>query len=81
MLELSGDWTFTMKRVCLSVDSVDIVCFFSSVRVPVGSPSRGRDVTVYDFFSKMSQPSLHTPFYSVLVSISLLRPFQLYSIP
>ena len=43
------------------------------LRVPVGSPSRGRDVTVYVF--NTDQPSLPTPFYSVLVSISLLWPF------
>ena len=35
--------------------------------VPAGSPSRGGDVAV-DVFDK-KQPSLTTPFYSVLVSI------------
>ena len=39
-----------------------------SLRVPAGSPSRGGDVAVYVFEKK--QPSLPTPFYSVLVSIS-----------
>ena len=34
-----------------------------------GSPSRGGDVTVYAF--GINQPSLPTPFYSVLVSISV----------
>ena len=37
--------------------------------VPTGSPSRGGDVTVY--VKDIKQPSLPTPFYSVLVSISL----------
>ena len=35
--------------------------------VPAGSPSRGGDVMVYVF--DINQPSLPTPFYSVLVSI------------
>ena len=34
--------------------------------VPAGSPSRGGDVAVFVF--DINQPSLHTPFYSVLVS-------------
>ena len=46
---------------------------------PGGSPSRGGDVTVYVFY--MNQPSLPTPFYSVLVSSSVLRSFELYFIP
>ena len=37
--------------------------------VPSGSPSRGGDVTVY--VCDINQPSLATPFYSVLVSISV----------
>ena len=37
--------------------------------VPMGSPSRGGDVEVYVF--DMNQPSLPTPFYSVLVSVSV----------
>ena len=36
---------------------------------PVGSPSRGGDVAVYVF--DMNRPSLPTPFYSVLVSVSV----------
>ena len=38
-------------------------------RPPAGSPSRGGDVVVYVF--DMNQPSLPTPFYSVLVSVSV----------
>ena len=38
--------------------------------LPTGLPSRGGDVAVYVF--DISQPSLPTPFYSVLVSIFLL---------
>ena len=38
-----------------------------SVSVPAGSPSRGGDVTVY--VPDINQPSLPTPFYSVLVSV------------
>ena len=37
--------------------------------VPAGSPSRGGDVTVYVY--DINQLSLPTPFYSVLVSISV----------
>ena len=37
------------------------------MEVPAGSPSRGGDVAVYVF--DINQPSLPTPFYSVLVSI------------
>ena len=40
-----------------------------SLMVPAGSPSRGADVTVYVF--DINQPSLPTPFYSILVSISV----------
>ena len=40
-----------------------------TVSVPTGSSSRGGDVTVYVF--DINQPSLPTPFYSVLVSVSV----------
>ena len=36
---------------------------------PAGSPFRGGDVTVY--VPDINQPSLPTPFYSVLVSVSV----------
>ena len=39
------------------------------VVVPSDSPSRGGDVAVY--FSEVNQPNLPTPFYSVLVSVSV----------
>ena len=39
--------------------------------IPTGSPSRGGDVVVSVF--DINQPSLPTPFYSVLVSISVFR--------
>ena len=39
------------------------------LRSPAGSPSRGGDVMVYVFDIK--QPSLPTPFYFVLVTISV----------
>ena len=42
---------------------------FPSPRVPAGSPSRGEDVVLYVF--DVNQPSLPTPFHSVLVSISV----------
>ena len=40
------------------------------MHVPAGSPSRGRDV-------KVNQPSLPTPFYSVLVSISVFMALSI----
>ena len=40
-----------------------------SADVPAGSPSRGGDVMVY--VTDINQPSLPTPFYSVLVSVSV----------
>ena len=40
-----------------------------TVSVPTGSSSRGGDVTVYVF--DINQPSLPTPFYSILLSISV----------
>ena len=55
--------------------TVDLeVCSFSPENtsdsvVPMGSPSRGGDVTVY--VCDTNQPSSPTPFYSVLVSISV----------
>ena len=45
--------------------------------VPAGSPSRGGDVTVYAF--DINQPSLPTPFYSVLVYFCLYGPFNCIS--
>ena len=47
--------------------------------VPTDSPSRGGDVVV-DFFD-INEPSLPTPFYSALVSISVFLALQLYFIP
>ena len=42
---------------------------FFKISVPMGSPSRGGDVAVYVF--DINQPSLPTPFYSVLVAVSV----------
>ena len=42
--------------------------------VPARSPSRGGDVTIY--VSDITQPSLSTSFYSVLVSISAFKAFS-----
>ena len=46
----------------------------ASSTVPAGSPSRGGEVTVY--VCDINQPSLPTPFYSVLVSISVFMAFS-----
>ena len=54
-----------------SNDLVETACvtIVLDFEVPAGSPSDGGDVTVYVY--DISQPSLPTPFYSVLVSISV----------
>ena len=44
-------------------------CSVRMLLFPAGSPSRGGDVEVYAF--DINQPSLLTPFYSVLVSVSV----------
>ena len=46
---------------------------------PLGSPSCGGDIMIY--VKDINQPSLLTPFYSVLVSISVFMAFQLYFFP
>ena len=46
--------------------------------VPTGSPSRDLDVALYVL--DINQPSLPTPFYSVLVSVSVFTALQLYFI-
>ena len=66
-----GDWWLFCLQCWQYLDDL--------LRVPTGSPSRGGDVAVYVF--DINQPSLPTPFYSVLVSISVLWSFQLYFIP
>ena len=45
-----------------------------SVRVPAGSPSCGRHVTVY--VHDINQPSLPAPFHSVFVSVSVSMPLS-----
>ena len=47
----------------------NLLSYFPVIEVPTGSPSRGGDVTVY--VKDINQPSLPTPFYSVLVSVSV----------
>ena len=52
--------------------SLFFICFIISdtcLFVPTGSPSGGGDVPVLVFY--INQPSLPTPFYSVLVSVSV----------
>ena len=54
------------------------VLLTSDLAVPVGSPSRGGDVTVYVF--DINQPSLPTPFYFCsCVCFSLYGPFNCIS--
>ena len=53
--------------------------FQAVVLVPAGSPSRGVDVTV--FVSDINQPSLATPFRSVLVSVSVFMTLSIIFLP
>ena len=56
-----------IKILNFCIEPVSILSFFLNV-VSTGSSSCGGDVAVYVF--DMNQPSLPTPFYSVLVSVS-----------
>ena len=60
----NGRWCKTHKY-CLNLVAMII---------PAGSPSRGGDAAVYIFDIK--QPSLPTPLYSVLVSVSVFMAFS-----
>ena len=66
----------TATKANTPANRLNTVCILSKVliqalcRVPAGSPSRGGDVVVYVF--NINQPSLPTPFNSVLVSVSVL---------
>ena len=52
----------------------DRVSVSLSLFVPTGSPSCGGDVAGYIF--DINQPSLPTPFYSLLVSVSVFMDFS-----
>ena len=58
-----------MDAAILLSDLTSMGGTFSLLSVLVGSPSRGGDVTVY--VVDINQLSLPTPFYSLLVSISV----------
>ena len=60
--------------------NIIIIITISIAPVPKGSPSQGGDIAVYVF--DRIQPSLPTPFYSVLVSISVFMALSIvfYSI-
>ena len=55
--------------LCINSLSLSLSLSLSFSLVPTGSPSCGGDVAVYVF--DITQPSLPTPFYSVLVSVSV----------
>ena len=67
----------TCMCMCECVCACVRACLCVCVCVPAGSPSRGRDFAVYDF--DINQPSLPTPFYSVLVYFGLSGPFNCIS--
>ena len=65
------------RRPCYTKE-ITILLHFSQLclihTIPTGSPSRGGDAAVYVF--DINQPSLPTPFYSVLVSVSVFMAFS-----
>ena len=58
-------------EVAVVVGVVVVVVTFTLTNVPAGSPSRGGDIVVH--VKDIKQPSLPTPFYSILVSMSVFR--------
>ena len=72
-LSLSYSVTSYPVMPCLDETSFCALCLVvsASLGVPAGLPPRGGDVAVYVF--DMNQPSLSTPFYSALVSVSVFR--------
>ena len=65
--------TVDSTRRCLTVNSTCLCLTVNSI--PAGSPSRGGDVAVY--VVGINQPSLPTPFYSVLVSASVFTALSI----
>ena len=57
------------KATCQCHQSGYKIHFSSCLLVPAGSPSRGRDATIYVL--DLNQPNLPTPFYSVFVPVSV----------
>ena len=75
-----GRRTWSAGGSRLAVESPSACCSWdiSAGRVPAGSPSRGGDVTVY--VTDINQPCLPTPFYSVLVSVSVFMALSTVSV-
>ena len=63
---IDSKWDLKSLGILLLLRMIDKLAI---VLDPTGSPSRGGDVAVYVF--DINQPSLSTPFYSVLVSLSV----------
>ena len=61
---------------CTKVCKVTVLTYFE---VSADSPSRGGDVAVYVI--DINQPNLPTPFYYVVMSISVFMALSLYFIP
>ena len=68
LMDLSARQVFVYY--VLSSGPFQLYCVLSSGPFSTGSPSRGGDVAVY--VCDINQPSLPTPFYSGLVSVSVL---------
>ena len=59
----------TRKKLMVLLIRACVHNFPHALNCSLGSPSRGGDVAVY--FFDINQPSLPTPFYSVLLSVSV----------
>ena len=70
-LALSPHFQIGNERLQLGTPEVRLVeqRHITVMAAPTGSPSRGGDITVYVY--DLNQPSLPTPFKSVLVSVSV----------
>ena len=71
--------TLEIDHTIGTTPSLSLTRVVSSEGVPADSPSHGGDVAVYVF--DINLLSLPIPFYSVLVSVLSLCPFQGYFIP
>ena len=63
---------FNAIQMYLLIILLTLLLYYVSLVVPAVSPSRGWDVAVNVF--DINPPNLPTPFYSVLVPISVFMP-------
>ena len=76
-----GVRVFVCVCVCACVLVQMFVCWYAHLYGYLSPRAHSHVVGMLQFMSDINQPSLPTSFYSVLVSSSVLWPFQLYFIP